>query len=590
MPEQAESGLMLRLFGPLQAQINGAALPGLNEHRKAAQLLALLALSPNKPVGNEWLASQLWPGIGSIDNLKHTVSVLRRALGPYGSCLVAQSGTLCLDLTHADVDVIAFDAAWERRTQDRSALKEAVDRYAGPLLQDWYEEWVEKERSRYAAKYREALQFLAVEAIASTDFLEARRWLRRLVLAGDFAAALHARLMAALVAAQEHVEAKQFYDEYCAELISQGFRPPQRMTELAEQIPRTTPEFVPEFAPSLMDLEPVGGAIPLESRFYVRRMEDEAFHAAIARKDGILLLRGPRQIGKTSLLARGLEQARQAGWRVVVTDFQRLSPADTETLEAFFLSIAQWIADQLDLDDSPYEHWNEKLTASANFERFIKRQILNVSAAPLVWGVDEADSLFDRDYRSGVFGLFRAWYNARSLDPGGPWSRLVLILTYSTEAHLFIPNLHQSPFNVGTRSVLQDFSTKQVADLNERYAGPLCGEAEVTRLCKLVGGHPYLVRRCLHEMKTRKLNIEELEVEADRDDGLFGDHLDRMRVALQKDAGLLAVVRGLLIGESALMPEAFSRLRAAGVILGASPFEARFRCRLYESYLRRHLL
>ncbi|HLK56498.1 MAG TPA: AAA-like domain-containing protein, partial [Chthonomonadaceae bacterium] len=443
---------------------------------------------------------------------------------------------------------------------------------------------------RYAGKYREALQFLAAEAIASTDFMEARRWLRRLVLTGDFAAALHARLMAALMVAQEHVEAKQFYDEYCAELVPQGFRPPRRMTELAEQIPRVASEFVPEFAPSLMDLEPVGGAIPLDSRFYVRRVEDEAFHAAIARRDGILLLRGPRQIGKTSLLARGLEQARQAGWRVVVTDFQRLGPADTETLEAFFLSIAQWIADQLDLDASPHAHWNEKLIASANFERFIKREVLGSSATPLVWGVDEADSLFDRDYRGGVFGLFRAWYNARSLDPAGPWSRLVLILTYSTEAYLFIPNLHQSPFNVGTRVALQDFTCEQVADLITRYGALLLDTAEIKRLYSLVGGHPYLVRRCLHEMKTRQIDLGLLEVEATQEDGLFGDHLDRLRLALLKDAGLLAAVRHLLGGEGVLTPEVFARLQAAGVVIGPSADNVRFRCRLYANFLQRHLL
>ncbi|HLK56381.1 MAG TPA: AAA-like domain-containing protein [Chthonomonadaceae bacterium] len=587
---ETRSGLSLRLFGPLEAQFNGTALPGLSEHRKAAQLLALLTLYPNKPVGNEWLAEQLWPGIGSLDNLRHTVADLRRALGLYTDRLIAHAGTLHLDCTDLDVDVLVFNAAWERRAQDRMALKEAVERYQGPLLQDWYEEWVERERSRYAAKYHEVLQQLATDSISRADFLEARRFLRRLVLVRDSAAVLHTRLMQALMAAQEYVEAKQFYEEYDTELLQQqSLHPPRKMTELYEQIPRVTTGFVPEFAPSLMQLEPVGGAIPLDSSFYVKRAEDEAFHAAIARRDGILLLRGPRQIGKTSLLARGLEQARQAGWRVVVTDFQRLGPADTETLEAFFLSIAQWIADQLDLDISPHTHWNEKLTASANFERFIKRQVLSASAAPLVWGVDEADSLFDRDYRGGVFGLFRAWYNARSLDPAGPWSRLVLILTYSTEAHLFIPNLHQSPFNVGTRIVLQDFSPEQVADLNERYGEPLCKEAEVARLCGLVGGHPYLVRRCLHEMKTRRIDLGLLEVEATQEDSMFGDHLDRLRLALLKDAGLLGAVRSLLDGEATLPSEAFARLQAAGVVMGPSADNVRFRCQLYKSYLQRHL-
>ncbi len=60
-------------------------------------------------------------------------------------------------------------------------------------------------------------------------------------------------------------------------------------------------------------LEPVGGAVPLDSMFYVVRPADEEFRMAIARRDSIVLVKGARQMGKTSLLARGLQQAREAG-------------------------------------------------------------------------------------------------------------------------------------------------------------------------------------------------------------------------------------------------------------------------------------
>ena len=75
----------------------------------------------------------------------------------------------------------------------------------------------------------------------------------------------------------------------------------------------------------LEKLEPVGGAVPLDSQFYVVRATDEEFQTAIARQDSIVLVKGARQMGKTSLLARGLQQARQAGTQVVLTDFQKLN-------------------------------------------------------------------------------------------------------------------------------------------------------------------------------------------------------------------------------------------------------------------------
>ena len=45
-----------------------------------------------------------------------------------------------------------------------------------------------------------------------------------------------------------------------------------------------------------------------------------------------------------------------------------------------------------------------------------------------------------------------------------------MAIAYATEAHLFITDVNQSPFNVGTRLTVEDFTLSQVADLNERYS------------------------------------------------------------------------------------------------------------------------
>ena len=57
--------------------------------------------------------------------------------------------------------------------------------------------------------------------------------------------------------------------------------------------------------------------MPLDSRFYVRRPADALFRAAVERRDSIVLLKGAAQVGKTSLLARGLRDARAAGARAI---------------------------------------------------------------------------------------------------------------------------------------------------------------------------------------------------------------------------------------------------------------------------------
>jgi serine/threonine protein kinase len=337
-------------------------------------------------------------------------------------------------------------------------------------------------------------------------------------------------------------------------------------------------------------LEPVGGAVPLDSEFYIVRPADEEFRDAIARGDSIVLVKGARQVGKTSLLARGLQQARMAGAKVVLTDFQNLSAAYLESIEKLMLTLAKSFADQLDLDVYPNQIWDADLSPGVNLERYLRRGVFQQTAVPIVWGLDEVDRLFTCEFGSEVFGLFRSWHNKRALDPEGPWRRLTLAIAYATEAHLFITDLNQSPFNVGTRLALEDFSFEQVAELNHRYGSPLGDQAEVARFYRLVGGHPYLVRRGLYEMAAREIKLAALEARSDQDDGPFSDHLRRLAISLTQDRALSEVVRRVLKGGSSVGTESFYRLRSAGLMAGDSERDVRLRCQLYATYLEKHLL
>ncbi len=366
--------------------------------------------------------------------------------------------------------------------------------------------------------------------------------------------------------------------------------------DLEEPQPRAiSVSCVAEASPSVDELlrerlEPVGGAVPLDSGFYVVRSTDGEFQSAIARRDSIVLVKGARQVGKTSLLARGLQHARQAGARVIVTDFQKLSAGDLESAQKLLLTLAGSFADQLDLETFPETTWNAQLSPGINLERYLRRIVFAKVRVPIVWGLDEVDRLFSCAFGSEVFGLFRSWHNERALDPEGPWNRFTLAIAYATEAHLFITDLNQSPFNVGTRLALGDFSFDHVVELNRRYDSPLRSEPELARYFRLVGGHPYLLRRGLHEMVTRGVSLSDLEVQADRDEGPFGDHLRRVWVSLAQDASLCEAMGRVLQGKSCPTPETFYRLRSAGLISGDSAADARPRCELYTGYLRKLLV
>ena len=263
-----------------------------------------------------------------------------------------------------------------------------------------------------------------------------------------------------------------------------------------------------------------------------------------------------------------------------------------QSADALYLALAQSIADQLDLEVQPEEVWNEKRGPNVNLERYLRREVLGSFESPLVWGLDEVDRLFTCSFGSEVFGLFRSWHNRRSLDPTGPWSRLTLAIAYATEAHLFITDLNQSPFNVGTRLALSDFTPEQANDLNGRYDSPLKSEGERNRFYSLIGGQPYLTCRGLDFLANQGVDIGAFEASAVSEEGSvrrpFAPHFV-LPLAGRRNGGAVAP-RAALRGLPMPTPESFYRLRGAGVLVGDSPHTPKLRCRLYADYLTRHLL
>jgi hypothetical protein len=360
----------------------------------------------------------------------------------------------------------------------------------------------------------------------------------------------------------------------------------ERLASLAQARRSPAPPDVLAAPRPVPPLEPLGGAVALESRFYVERPTDRTFRNAVGDRDSLVLIKGARQMGKTSLLARGLRQAREATARVVLTDFQKLQVAHFASLPTFYLALTELIADQLHLDLPDPERFSRNPNAA--FERFW-HGALETLQQPVLWAMDEFDRLFTCPFGAEVCGLLRSWHNARALDPQLPWRQLTIAIAYATEAHLFIADLNQSPFNVGTRLTLEDFSLAELTDLNERYGRPLRQETELARLRELLGGQPYLVRCAMNEMALHHEGLERIEHLVGLEESVFGEHLRRLLYSLSRDRAVAGAVRQLLLEGTPPPVELFHRLRSAGVLVGASPNEARPRCGLYERFLRRHL-
>jgi DNA-binding SARP family transcriptional activator len=177
--DQTRRGLSIRLFGPFDVRLNGAPLARLRT-RKGQWLLALLALRHGCEVDRAWLAGLLWPESSeaqALGSLRNSLTDLRHALGREAARLRSPTfHTLALDLSDAEVDVVAFDDAIARG--DAEALETAVALFRGSLLEGCAEEWVLAERAPREAAYLAALESLAEQASDRGDLPAAVRLLR----------------------------------------------------------------------------------------------------------------------------------------------------------------------------------------------------------------------------------------------------------------------------------------------------------------------------------------------------------------------------------------------------------------------------
>ena len=89
------------------------------------------------------------------------------------------------------------------------------------------------------------------------------------------------------------------------------------------------------------------------------------------------------------------------------------------------------------------------------------------------------------------------------------WDKFNIVLSYSFEASLFIQSLNQSPFNVGRELLATDFTRAQVEQLNQRHSSPVKTTQEMDAMIKLLGGHPFLMRKALYSLVVQKLSVNE---------------------------------------------------------------------------------
>ena len=367
-------------------------------------------------------------------------------------------------------------------------------------------------------------------------------------------------------------------------LISQTVHEPEAGEQGRPHIPPPEPAFDPRI---LKSLGAPGGAVKLSDPFYVERAADAQFREQIARVGTTTTISAERQTGKTSLLVRGMHHARQIGAQVVDIDMQIVGEEYLTSINDFLHYLADFIVSSLKLDLGAVESaWQRSRGPKDKLTILMEDYILASSESLIVMAIDEADALLKTDFYQEFFSLMRAWHNKRARDER--WDKLNIVLVISTEPYLLIPDVHQSPFNVGPKISLADFDEGQVADLNQRHGVPLTS-AEQVDLMRLLNGHPYLTRKAFYSLVNEQLPWSELVQVAPTDQGPFSDHLQRyywlIRNQQELKHGLEQVIQHNRCDDEAV----YFRLFRAGLLKQKRKDFCQFRCELYRTYIEHKL-
>ena len=331
-----------------------------------------------------------------------------------------------------------------------------------------------------------------------------------------------------------------------------------------------------------------GGQVDVASQFYVERPPiEERCYQTIVQPSALIRIKAPRQMGKTSLMARILHHGARQGYCTVPLTFQLVDKGVFANLDKFLKWFCAYVGRELHLPNQLDDYWDEIFGSKVNCKDYFEKYILPQIDSPLILGLDELDRVFQYpDIAEDFLGLLRAWHEeSKRRDI---WKKLRLIVVHSTE--VYIPmNINQSPFNVGLPVDLPEFNSQQIQDLAARH-NLNWSDAEVEKLTAIVGGHPYLVRVALYHISRSDLTLDELKETAIADAGIYSDHLRRQLWNLEEYPELAQGMREIVAADSPVQLKAMQAFKLDSLgLVRLQGNECVPRCELYRQYFRSHL-
>jgi small GTP-binding protein len=245
-----------------------------------------------------------------------------------------------------------------------------------------------------------------------------------------------------------------------------------------------------------------GGTLTPDAPSYIERKTDRELYEHLRAGDFCYVLTS-RQMGKSSLMARvalRLKEEKQAS--VAILDLTQLGAEQGKADAArWYYGIAHQIQRELQISCNLQSWWRgrEDLLPVHRLSEFFSDVVLARTSCPVVIFIDEIDSTIGLPFAGDFFATIRACYNQRAIKQ--QFQRLTFVLLGVARPSDLIPDLRRTPFNIGHRIELEDFTFGEALPLAKELPGKTADRKRLLRrVLSWTNGHPYLTQKTLAEL------------------------------------------------------------------------------------------
>jgi hypothetical protein len=321
----------------------------------------------------------------------------------------------------------------------------------------------------------------------------------------------------------------------------------------------------------------VGGTVQATGGLYIKRKADAEL-LDLCREGNFAYVLTTRQVGKSSLIIRTANELANDGIKSVAFELNLVG--DHVDRDQWYLGLITEINKKLGLKCNVFDWWDShsRLSAVQRFSYYFSEVVLNEIKGKVVIFIDEIELTINLSFASDFFAAIRSMYNERANNAN--LQRLSFVLVGTTTPTELISDPKRTPFNIGKRVDLTDFTFEEALPLSTGLDESTQRSTEVLRwVLEWTGGHPYLTQKiCLMLSKAKTIIREDVTntiqkaffSETGKNDGnlLFVNDMILKRAANPR--GLLRVYRAVLSGQNIKDDEKsvdISHLKLSGLVV-----------------------